>query len=56
MLVPAAAQIIRVWSLCYGQGPISQADQNDGYLEPSLSMPRLTRRSAALTCSWTAFT
>jgi hypothetical protein len=22
-----------------------------GYLEPSLSMPRLTRRSAALTCS-----
>jgi len=31
MLVPAAAQIIRVWSVCYGLGPISQADQNGGY-------------------------
>ncbi len=27
-----------------------------GYLEPSLSMLRLTRMSAALTCSLTAFT
>ena len=26
-------------------------DAPGGYLEPSLSMPRLTRRSAALTCS-----
>ena len=30
--------------------------QNQRYLEPSLSTPRLTRTSAALTCSRIAFT
>jgi len=39
MLVPAAAQIIRVWSLCYGQGPISQADQIGGTARVLLESP-----------------
>jgi hypothetical protein len=34
----------------------SFSEQIGGYLEPSLSTPRLTRASAALTCSRTAFT
>jgi hypothetical protein len=51
-----AAPITRI---CAWDGSCCHAPagaQNGGYLEPSLSMPRLTRRSAALTCSWTAFT
>jgi hypothetical protein len=31
------------------------AEQNGGYLESYLSLPGLTRASAALTCSCTAF-
>jgi hypothetical protein len=34
----------------------SPAAPNGGYLESSLSMPSLTWTSAALTCSWIAFT
>jgi hypothetical protein len=33
----------------------SNRRDNGGYLEPSLSAPRLTRTLAALTCRWTAF-
>ena len=55
-----AAETDHVWAaaahispLCKVAGPPminSTGEQNGGYLEPSLSTPRLTRTSAALTC------
>ncbi len=45
------AQISQICAGTTAESRCSKADQNGGYLESSLSMPRLTRTSAALTCS-----
>ena len=45
------AQISQIWiSGCPASSELASAP-NDGYLKPSLCMPRLTRTSAAWTCS-----
>ena len=44
-------QIDLIWAPLLTSAERTNGAHNGGYLEPSLSMPRLTRTSAALTCS-----